>query len=94
MSSCYATTSSLVFLYDENPTNQKGPIDNLVRFESIARLGWWGFKKRSRSINWPGGHRLPLFSEILPCGVRESEFEERVPSGDLLFHVPYLQRRN
>ncbi len=43
--------------------------------------------------NWPGGHRLALFSEILPCGVRESKFEERVPSGDLLFHVPYPLRR-
>ncbi len=37
---------------------------------------------------------LALFSEILLCGVRESEFEERVPSGDLLFHVPYPLCRN
>ena len=41
------------------------------------------------SINWPGGHRLALFLEILPCGMHESKFEERVPSGDVLFHIPY-----
>ena len=27
--------------------------------------------------------------EILLAGVRESEFDERVPAGDFLFHVPY-----
>ncbi len=37
---------------------------------------------------------LALFLEILPCGMRESKFEEIVTSGDLLFHVPYLLRRN
>jgi hypothetical protein len=26
--------------------------------------------------------------------VRESEIDERVPSGDFLFHVPYRLRRN
>jgi hypothetical protein len=46
------------------------------------------------NINWPGGHRLALFWGILPSGMRESEFEERVPSGDLLFHAPYLLHRN
>ncbi len=46
------------------------------------------------SIGLDGGHRLILFLEILLCGVRESDFEERVPSGDLLFHIPYPLRRN
>ena len=30
-----------------------------------------------------------LLLEILLAGVRESEFDERVPAGDFLFHVPY-----
>jgi hypothetical protein len=28
------------------------------------------------------------------CCVRESDIDERVPSGDFLFHVPYQLRRN
>jgi hypothetical protein len=32
---------------------------------------------------------VELLLEILLAGVRESEFDERVPAGDFLFHVPY-----
>jgi hypothetical protein len=32
---------------------------------------------------------LELLSEILHAGVRESEFDVRVPAGDFLFHIPY-----
>ncbi len=35
-----------------------------------------------------------LLSEILRAGVRESEFDERIPAGDFLIHVPYWLRRN
>jgi len=47
-----------------------------------------------RSNNWLGGHCLGAFIGDFTCCVRESEIDERVPSGDFLFHVPYRLRRN
>ena len=46
------------------------------------------------SNNWLGGHCLGAFIGDFTCCVQESEIDERVPSGDFLFHVPYRLRRN
>ncbi len=47
-----------------------------------------------RSNNWLGGHCLGAFIGDSKRCVRESEIDQRVPSGDFLFHVPYRLRRN
>jgi hypothetical protein len=47
-----------------------------------------------RSNNWLGGHCLRAFIGDFTCCVQESEIDERVPSGDFLFHVLYRLRMN
>ena len=46
------------------------------------------------SNNWLGGHCFGAFIGDFTCCVRESEINERVPSGDFLFHIPYQLQRN
>jgi hypothetical protein len=65
----------------ENATNLKGQIDSVERSESIARFRLVAFQDMNIVSE--------LSLEILLAGVRESEFDERVPAGDFLFHVPY-----